>query len=119
MVNHNPAKFGGHRYCSGGYIIFSVVKGNDSTCSCLNLALLFIFEALATKPHDKPCSVLASDGKNINKSNTGKGCQIAPRRWNMRRKKKQEIGDDLSVCVLFTSCFRENIKITRMKYVLQ
>ena len=40
-------------------------------------------------------------------------------RWKMRSKKKQGIGDYLSVSVLLTSWFGENIKIMRMKYVLK
>ena len=36
MVNHHPTKFGGHRHCGSGEIMFLVVKGQDSTCPRLN-----------------------------------------------------------------------------------
>ena len=41
MVSHHPANFGGHRYCGRGDIILLVVDEQDSTCSRLNLPLLF------------------------------------------------------------------------------
>ena len=44
-------KFGGHRHCDGRDIIFLVVKGEDSTYSCLNLPLFFISKAYRMKAH--------------------------------------------------------------------
>ena len=41
-VSHHPAKFGGHTLCGSGDM-FLVVEGQNSTCSRLNLPLLFIF----------------------------------------------------------------------------
>ena len=42
MVNHHPAKFGGHRQCGSGDIILLVVEEHVSTCFCLNPLLWFI-----------------------------------------------------------------------------
>ena len=36
MVNQQPAKFGGDRYCGSGDIIYLVAKEQDSTCSRSN-----------------------------------------------------------------------------------
>ena len=49
MVNHHPAKFGGHRRYSSGVTMFLVVKEQDSTCSRLNLPLLSVFKGQALK----------------------------------------------------------------------
>ena len=49
MVNHHPAKFGGHRRYSSGVTMFLVVKEQDSTCSHLNLPLLSVFKGQALK----------------------------------------------------------------------
>ena len=86
MVNHNCAKFGGHTYCSGGYIKFSVVEVQDSTYPCLNQPLLFTSETLAIRPHGKPCSVLVSHDKNINKSNRKKLSNNTDEKENEKRK---------------------------------
>ena len=51
MVSHHLAKFGGHRHCGSGDVMFLVVEGQDSTCPCLNLPLLFI-----SKAYDMACS---------------------------------------------------------------
>ena len=32
MVRHHPVKFGGHRHCGSGDIMFLVVEEQDSTC---------------------------------------------------------------------------------------
>ena len=50
MLNYRFAKFGGHRH-SGGGDMFLVVEGQDSTCSCLNPALLFNSKANGMKAH--------------------------------------------------------------------
>ena len=42
MVSKQPAKFGGHRQCGSGDIMFLVIDEQDSTYSCLNPPLLFI-----------------------------------------------------------------------------
>ena len=34
MVSHQPARFGGHRRCGSGDMMFVVVEGQDSTCPC-------------------------------------------------------------------------------------
>ena len=39
MVSQHPAKFGGHRHCGGGNIMFSVVQEQDFTCSRLTLGM--------------------------------------------------------------------------------
>ena len=44
MVSHHPVKFDGHRYCVVKMIL--VVEVQDSTCSCLNLPLLFTSDGL-------------------------------------------------------------------------
>ena len=43
MISHHPAKFGGHRHYGSGDMMLVVVEGQDSTCSRLDLPLLFIF----------------------------------------------------------------------------
>ena len=35
MVGNNPTKFGSHRRCDSGNMMFLVVEGQDSTCSFL------------------------------------------------------------------------------------
>ena len=50
MVSHDPAKFGGHRHCGSGDLMFLVVEGQDSTCPCFNLPLQFI-----SKIYGIPC----------------------------------------------------------------
>ena len=42
MVCHHPERFGGHRQCGSGDIMFLVVKKEDSSCSRFNPLLLFI-----------------------------------------------------------------------------
>ena len=42
MVSHHPTRPGGHRYCSSGDMVFSVVEGQDSTCPRFSPSLLFI-----------------------------------------------------------------------------
>ena len=42
MVSHGSAKFGGHRHCGSGDLMFLVVEGQDSSCPRLNSRLLFI-----------------------------------------------------------------------------
>ena len=42
MVSQHTAKFGSHRHCSSGDIVFLVVEEQDSTCSRLNLLFLFL-----------------------------------------------------------------------------
>ena len=47
MITNHSTKFGGHRHCGSGDMMFLVVEGQDSTDSCLNRPpLLFVF-----KPH--------------------------------------------------------------------
>ena len=41
MVSHHPAKFGGHRDCSSGYMILTA-KEENSRCSRFNPPLLFV-----------------------------------------------------------------------------
>ena len=33
MVSHQPTKFGSHRHCGSGDIMFLVIEVQDSTCS--------------------------------------------------------------------------------------
>ena len=33
MLSHRPAKFGGHRHCGSGDIMFLVAGGKDCRCS--------------------------------------------------------------------------------------
>ena len=42
MVIHHPAKFGGHRYCCSGDMMFLGVEGQDSTYLPFSPPLLFI-----------------------------------------------------------------------------
>ena len=41
MVSHHPEKFGDHRHCGSGDIMFSVAEKENSRCSCFNPTLLF------------------------------------------------------------------------------
>ena len=41
MVSHHSAKFGDHRYCGSGDIMFLVAEEESSRCSRFNLPLLF------------------------------------------------------------------------------
>ena len=41
MVSHHPAKFGDHRHCGSGDIIFLVAEEENSRCSLFNPPLLF------------------------------------------------------------------------------
>ena len=50
MECHYRAKFGGHRQCSIGDKMFSVVEGQDTTCPRFNPRLQFI-----SKAHGMPC----------------------------------------------------------------
>ena len=36
MASHHLVKFGGQRHCGSEYMMFSLVKGQDSTCSRFN-----------------------------------------------------------------------------------
>ena len=42
-LSHDPAKFGGHRHCGSGDIMFLVAKEENSRCSRFNPPLLFNF----------------------------------------------------------------------------
>ena len=52
MVSHHPAKFGGHRHCGSGDMMFVVVEGQESTCPRLDSPLLLI----SNNAHGIPCS---------------------------------------------------------------
>ena len=41
MVSHHPTKFGDHRHCGSGDIMFLVAEKENSRCSRFNPALLF------------------------------------------------------------------------------
>ena len=41
MVSHKPAKFGDHRHCGRGDIIFLVAEEENSRCSRFNPPLLY------------------------------------------------------------------------------
>lgn len=57
MVSQSRANFGGHRHHCSGEILLLVVEGQESTCTGLNLLLLFISEE-----HDMSCSYTRSFG---------------------------------------------------------
>ena len=50
IVSHHPAKFGGHRHCGSGDIIFLVVEEKDTT------SLLNSTNTIFSKAHDIPSS---------------------------------------------------------------
>ena len=52
MVSHQPAKISGYRHGGNGDIMFLVVEEQDSTYSCLNPPLLFIFKGHGLKAHN-------------------------------------------------------------------
>ena len=43
MVSHHHAKFGDHRHCGSGNILFLVAKEENNRCSRCNPPLLFNF----------------------------------------------------------------------------
>ena len=51
MVSHHPNKFGGHRQCGSGVLMFLVDEEQDSTCSRLNPSLLFISKGHGLKAY--------------------------------------------------------------------
>ena len=57
MVSHHPAKFGEHRHCGSGDIIFLVAEEQNPRCSrfnaplLLNPPLLFISKRHGLKTH--------------------------------------------------------------------
>ena len=51
MVSIHPAKFGGHRHCGSGDIIFLIAEEEDSRCSRFNPPLLFISKGNGLKAH--------------------------------------------------------------------
>ena len=51
MVSNHPAKFGGHRHCGSGDIIFLIAEEEDSRCSRFNPPLLFISKGNGLKAH--------------------------------------------------------------------
>ena len=58
MVSHHPAKFGDHRHCSSGDIMFLVAEEENSRRSrfnpplLFNSPLLFISKGHGLKAHD-------------------------------------------------------------------
>ena len=51
MVSHHPAKFGDHRHCGSGDIMFLVAEEENSRCSHFNPPLLFISIGHELKEH--------------------------------------------------------------------
>ena len=51
MVSHHPAKFGGHRDCGSGDMMFLVLERKHSACPHFNLPLLFISKGHGLKAH--------------------------------------------------------------------
>ena len=46
MVSHHSAKFGDHRHCGSGDIMFLIAEEQNSRCSCSNPPVLFIHSLL-------------------------------------------------------------------------
>ena len=63
MVRHYPAKFGSHRHCGIGDMMFVVVEEQDSTCPRLDPSLLF-----KSKAHCMPCTSEISGHRHNNLS---------------------------------------------------
>ena len=51
MVSHHPVKFGDHRHCGSGDIMFLVAEEENSRCSRFNPPLLFISKGHGLKAH--------------------------------------------------------------------
>ena len=51
MVSHHPAKFGSHRYCGSGDIMFLVAKEENSSWSRFNPPSLFVSKGHGLKAH--------------------------------------------------------------------
>ena len=58
MASHHPAKFGDHRHCGNGDIMFLIAEEQNSRCSRFNPplllipSLLFISKGHGLKTHD-------------------------------------------------------------------
>ena len=55
MVSHHPGKFGGHKHCGKGDIMFLEVEEQDSKYPLLNPSLLFMSKGHGLKAHDILC----------------------------------------------------------------
>ena len=51
MIRHNIAMFGSYRYYASGNMMFLMVEGKNSTCSRLNLPLLFSLKQMVWHVH--------------------------------------------------------------------
>ena len=58
-ISQHHAKFFGHRHCYSGDIMFLLVEEEDSTCSRLNPALLFIPKGHGLKAHDMSVIIIS------------------------------------------------------------
>ena len=52
MISHHPAKFGDHKQCGSGDIMFLVAEEENCRCSRFNPSLLFISKGRGLKAHD-------------------------------------------------------------------
>ena len=73
MISPHPPMFGGHRHCGSGDL-FLVVEEKVSTCSCLNLPLLFISKGHGVKALKSPILVTCASCSNKRKI-TNNFCQ--------------------------------------------
>ena len=74
MVSHHPAKFGGHRHCDSGDMMFLVSKEENSSCSCFNPPLLFNFQRtwVESTRHILLTPILVTRAQSSNWVNSGK-----------------------------------------------
>ena len=111
MVRHHPAKFGGHKHCGGGDCdsgdMFFVANEENSRC-CRNFLKDIGWKHTAY--------IINSDSghtHSIGQIFENNFCQSvqSKRTDEKEKKKKQEVRDDLSFCVLNLEFVRQKIKI--------
>ena len=52
MISHHPVKFGSHRYCGSGNIMFLIAEEENSRCSRFDSPLLCVSKGHEVKVHD-------------------------------------------------------------------
>ena len=88
MVNHHPGKFGDHRHCGSGDIMFLVVEEQYSTRRAINPPLLFISRLGNTLHIMIVCPILVTGAYSRNRK---KVCPNMAMRWRKRKKLQERL----------------------------